>query len=69
MIEEGDTFVAEWTWRATNTGPLPMPDGAEIAATGKTVKHHGVSIYTIREGKFASEREYFDSAAFMSQLG
>jgi steroid delta-isomerase-like uncharacterized protein len=69
LIEEGDKVVAEWTWTATQTGPLPMPDGSEIPATGKTVVNPGMTVFTVRDGKFASEREYFDGAAMMSQLG
>ena len=48
-IEEGDTVVAEWTVRGTNTGPLSMPDGTEIPATGKTLEYPGV-IMRIRMG-------------------
>jgi ketosteroid isomerase-like protein len=28
----------------------------------------GVTIITVRDGKIASERDYFDSAAVMSQM-
>lgn len=69
MVEEGNTVVAEWTWTATHTGPLPMPDGSEIPATGKRVESPGVSVLTMRDGKLASERDYSDSAPFMRQLG
>jgi steroid delta-isomerase-like uncharacterized protein len=69
LVEEGDTFVAEWIWRATNTGPLTMPDGSEIPATGKTVELPGVDIITVRDRKVAAQRDYFDMASMMSQLG
>jgi steroid delta-isomerase-like uncharacterized protein len=69
LVEEGDTTVAEYTWRGTNTGPLTMPDGTEIPATGKTVEMLGVAIITVRDGKIVSERDYVDMAAMMSQLG
>jgi steroid delta-isomerase-like uncharacterized protein len=69
LVEEGGTVVAEYTFRATNTGPFPMPDGSEIPATGKTVEFPGVSVLTVRGGKFASEHIYFDSASMASQLG
>jgi steroid delta-isomerase-like uncharacterized protein len=69
LIEEGDTVVAEDIWQATNTGAISMPDGTEIPATGKTVEMHGVSVITVRDGKFASQHHYFDTAAMMSQLG
>jgi steroid delta-isomerase-like uncharacterized protein len=69
LIEEGDTVVAECTWRATHSGPLPMPDGREIPATGRMVEFPVVSVLTVRDGKIVSERDYFDMAAVMSQLG
>jgi hypothetical protein len=50
VIEEGDTVVAEWISRLTHTGPLSMPDGTEIAATGKTVEHAGVTISKVGTG-------------------
>jgi steroid delta-isomerase-like uncharacterized protein len=69
VIEEGNSAVAEWTWRATNTGPMPMPDGTEIPATQKPVELPGVSVLTVRDGKIDSQRDYFDNASVMSQLG
>ena len=69
VIEEGDTVVAEWTWRATHTGPMAMPDGTEIPPTGKTLEFPGVDIGEVRDGKFATLRGYFDTTAAMSQLG
>jgi steroid delta-isomerase-like uncharacterized protein len=69
MTEEGDTVVAEWTWWGTHTAPLVMPDGTEIPPTGKTVELPGVSVLTIMDGRFATDREYLDAAAMASQLG
>jgi hypothetical protein len=51
LIEEGDTVVAEYTWRATNTGPIARLDGTEIPASGKTVELPGVSVITVRDGR------------------
>jgi steroid delta-isomerase-like uncharacterized protein len=69
VVEEGDTVVAEQIWRGTNTGPLTMPDGTEIPATGKTVELPLVGVMTLRDGQIVSERDYVDMAAMMSQLG
>jgi ketosteroid isomerase-like protein len=69
VIEEGDTAVAEWTWRGTNTGPLTLPDGSEMAATGKVVELPGVSVVTVRDGKLATQHDYADTAAIASKLG
>ena len=69
VIEEGNALVTEWVWRATNTGPLTMPDGTEIPATQRAVELPGVSILSVRDGKISSHRDYFDSASMMGQLG
>ena len=69
VIEEGDTVVAEWTVRGTNSGPLPMRDGTEIPATGKTLEYPGVTVGEVRNGKFVTMRDYFDNVTVMSQLG
>jgi ketosteroid isomerase-like protein len=69
IIEEGDVFVVEWVWRATNTGPLTMPDAMEIPATHKAVELLGVSVSSVRDGKIISQRDYFDNVSMMSQLG
>jgi ketosteroid isomerase-like protein len=46
-----------------------MPDGTELPPTGKTVEIPWVSILAVRDGNVASERDYFDQAAFMGQVG
>jgi steroid delta-isomerase-like uncharacterized protein len=69
LVQEGDTVVAEWTWRATHTGPMAMPDGTEIPPTGKTVELPGATVGRFADGKFTTVRDYFDNAAVMSQLG
>jgi steroid delta-isomerase-like uncharacterized protein len=69
VIEEGNMVVAEWVYRATNTRPIPMPDGTEIPATHKAVELPGVSVLFVKDGKITSQRDYFDNASVMSQLG
>ena len=69
VIEDGDTVVAEWTYRTTQTGPATQPDGADLAVTGKTLEVAGVTFCKVRKGKFATTREYFDTADLARQLG
>jgi steroid delta-isomerase-like uncharacterized protein len=69
LIEEGDTAVAEWTFRATHNGPITRLDGPEIPATGKTVEVPGVTVITVRDGKVRSQHDYFDLVGMMTQLG
>jgi ketosteroid isomerase-like protein len=56
LVEEGNTVVAEWTWRAAQ-------------ATGRTVELPGVAVITVRDGKLVTWHDYFDSAAIMTQVG
>ena len=69
VIEEGDSVVAEWVWRATHTGPLVLPDGKEIAPADKTVELAVATVARIRGGMFVSMREYLDMVELMTQLG
>jgi steroid delta-isomerase-like uncharacterized protein len=59
--EEG---AAEWTWHAKHSADFL---GAEAA--GKETTVNGVSILTFRGGKISSQRDYWDSAALLRQLG
>ena len=68
-VEDGDRVIQEWTWRATNTGDLTMPDGTVVPATGNKVEVNGAAITTLRDGKIVSQRMYFDNVAAYSQLG
>jgi steroid delta-isomerase-like uncharacterized protein len=69
LIEERNIVTAEWTWRATHTAPLALSGEAEVPATGKTVEIFGVSVCEIADGKFAGQRDYYDSAVMMAQMG
>jgi steroid delta-isomerase-like uncharacterized protein len=69
VIEQGDTVVAEWTYQCKHTGPLSMPDGSVIPATGKALDTPGVTIFDVKDGKVVFARDYFDLLAGMSQLG
>ena len=69
LLEDGDTVMAEWTCRFTVTGPMLLPDGTELSAAGKTVLQEGVSVATIKDGKFSALRDYFDQVDMMKQMG
>jgi ketosteroid isomerase-like protein len=68
-IELDDVIVAETTYRSTQTGPLPMPDGSVVPPTGKTLDTRGVTILTVKDGKVVAARDYIDQSAGMMQLG
>lgn len=68
-VDDGSCVVNEWTFKATNTGPLTMPDGSQIPATGLSLEVPGMDITEIRDGKITSHRMYFDNVAAFTQLG
>jgi ketosteroid isomerase-like protein len=68
-VEEGDTIVTEFIFRGTNTGPLALPDGSELPATGKAVELEGVVIAKVVGGKVVSETMYYDNMKAYGDLG
>ena len=68
-IAEGDVVMGEWVWTATNTGPLTLPDGSELPATGKHVEVAGAEMVRIRDGKVVEHNLYFDNMGAFGQLG
>ena len=64
----GNTVVLELTWKGTHTGPLETPDG-RIAATGKTIDIRACNVVEIAGEKCKAQRQYFDMATMMKQLG
>ena len=67
--EDGDTAIDEGYLTGTNTGPLPLPDGQSIPATGRTVRIRACDIATVKGGLVTSHRFYYDQMEFMEQLG
>lgn len=54
----------------THDGPLPMPDGTIIDATGEQISFETGVFWTLDDdGLIAEERGYFDATAVALQLG
>jgi steroid delta-isomerase-like uncharacterized protein len=69
FFAERDTFGDEWTFTGTNTGPLRLPDGSEIPATGRQVEIKGMEYVEVRDGKIVVDNLYYDFLAAVTQLG
>ena len=69
FIEQGDAFADEWLMAGTQTGPLVMPDGTELAPTGKRVELRGMELCRVRDGKLVVDNLYYDNLAVAAQLG
>jgi steroid delta-isomerase-like uncharacterized protein len=60
----GDTAIVEFTGKGTHKGDL-----AGIAPTGRRIEMPIVTVLEMRDGKVHTEREYFDNAHLLQQLG
>jgi steroid delta-isomerase-like uncharacterized protein len=69
FVEQGDTFVDEWTFVGTHTGPFPLPDGTQVPPTGKRVEVRGMELVQVRDGKIVVDNLYYDSMTVVAQLG
>ena len=56
----GDRGSVEWVFSGTDVG---------LYKTGKKFSVRGASVYELRGGKFAGNRDYYDSASIMRQVG
>lgn len=68
-VTSGDLVCDEWTLTGTHTGPLPLPDGSTLPATGKRVDLRGCDIAAFENGQVISHRIYYDNVDFLTQLG
>ena len=64
LFAEGDTVVKRYSVRGTHSGEF-----AGVPGTGKKVTLHGVTIYRIKNGKFAEAWWFLDIPAFLKQVG
>ena len=69
MTAEGDVVAVEFRSSGTNSGPLTLPTGGTIPATGRRVELTGVSISEVEGDHIKRETFYWDSASFLMQLG
>ncbi|MGH9282183.1 MAG: ester cyclase [Acidimicrobiales bacterium] len=67
--ESGDTAGDEGWVCGTNTGPIELPDGTVIPATGRPVRLRGVDLATVRNGQVVRHNFYFDQMELLTQLG
>lgn len=69
-IAAADVVVVQWTFIGTQSGPLNPPVFEEPrAATGRTARFRGVSIYDVADGLIQRETAYIDLATLFVELG
>ncbi|HEX6619773.1 MAG TPA: ester cyclase [Solirubrobacteraceae bacterium] len=61
----GDQVAWRWRMRGTMSGPLEPPG---FAATGRSMEVEGVDLWTMREGRIARYRAFYDLNDLARQL-
>jgi ketosteroid isomerase-like protein len=69
QLEAGDTAIDQGYLVATHSGPLAMPDGGELPATGRRIRIRECDVLTVADGVAVSHALYFDQLDFLVQIG
>jgi steroid delta-isomerase-like uncharacterized protein len=69
VLATGDNVAFEMTWTGTHQGPLELPDGSELPATGLTVSFPVAVMLETSDGRIRRERQYYDNLGILDQLG
>jgi ketosteroid isomerase-like protein len=69
LVADGETVCEEAVVNGTNTGPAHLPDGRELPPTGRPVRLPFAAVHTVRDGKIAASRFYWDTMTVVEQLG
>lgn len=67
-VASGNTVLLEVMWQGTHKGPLQTPKGS-IPATGKRIEIRACNVMEMAGEKVKLQRQYFDLATMMQQLG
>jgi predicted ester cyclase len=68
-IAQGDFVVVNYTMIGTSEGPLTLPTGQTVPATGKKVVVPVSKTLEFDNGKLVRQVNYYDRLALMTQLG
>jgi steroid delta-isomerase-like uncharacterized protein len=66
MAVTGDLIAWAWVMEGTFRGAIDPPG---FAPTGKRMRVQGVDLWTMREGRIADYRAYYDMSDLVRQLG
>ena len=69
LAEDGELLAEEGVLNGTNTGPIPMPDGSELPATGAPVELPYIAMHVVRADRIVESRYLWDQMAMLGQLG
>ena len=68
-IAQGDVVAVTGLVTGTNEGPMTMPDGQTIPATGKSLSVPFSEWFEIADGKVVHRFMYWDMLSAMAQMG
>lgn len=68
-VEAGDLISCEGVFSGDHKGPMMMPDGKSVPATGKHVEFPYLGMARIKGGKVAQLHVYFNPMIMMMQMG
>ncbi|MDP9862042.1 MULTISPECIES: ester cyclase [Streptosporangium] len=68
-FDVGDAAIDELLMVGTHKGPYVLPDGREIAATGRSVSLRCCYVCVVEDGLIVSLRLYYDQSELHAQLG
>jgi steroid delta-isomerase-like uncharacterized protein len=66
LAASGDEVLWAWQMAGTNLGPIDPPG---FAATGRSISVQGVDRWTMRDGRIARYRAFYDMNDLARQLG
>ena len=69
LAEDGEFLGEEGALSGTNTGPIPMPAGTELPATGAPIDLPYCAMHVVRDDRIVESRYYWDQMAMLGQLG
>jgi steroid delta-isomerase-like uncharacterized protein len=64
-----DRVVLRINWSGTQSGPLPLPTGGELAPTNREINVPACQIVRVADGKLVEAIHYFDMLTLLGQLG
>ena len=68
-FESGNAAIDIGHYIGTNTGPLVLPSGESIPATGRTMKLRSCEVAIVEDGLISKYEFYFDQMEMIGQLG
>jgi ketosteroid isomerase-like protein len=67
--DAGNVAIDEGYWVGTNTGPVSMPSGQTLPATGRPLRLRACDIATVDGGMVVHHHLYYDQLDMLEQLG